>query len=538
MSAPRERGSASISGLKARRSLVCPARAGIGPPRRSPRSRPCRLPRASGDRPYAQVRLERQEQSAPRERGSALHPVLEEGEGPVCPARAGIGRDPAPAATAGRRLPRASGDRPSSARCEPTSPSSAPRERGSADDRGLRRGGAVCPARAGIGRGGRPAPRSPRRLPRASGDRPRTGDPHHLDSPSAPRERGSAGLASLPGRPGRVCPARAGIGPHIARPAGMLERLPRASGDRPPFGITKRGTCRSAPRERGSARAPDLPPVRLRVCPARAGIGPCRPPTSQPSWRLPRASGDRPAGRGRWITSRRSAPRERGSAPSRLQAAGDDEVCPARAGIGRGRPSGSRPKTRLPRASGDRPFQTTGRAIDSASAPRERGSAARERAQRRADAVCPARAGIGPSTCSTRGRGSGLPRASGDRPWTGSRGGSRKRSAPRERGSAGPARARRERGPVCPARAGIGRSRRPRTRCSTGLPRASGDRPDCQARTISASVSAPRERGSAQSAVATNLSVGVCPARAGIGPSTMRRSRASARLPRASGDRP
>ena len=47
------------------------------------------------------------------------------------------------------------------------------------------------------------------------------------------------------------CPARAGIGPNRRLPMPMLNRLPRASGDRP-FGTGLGSTlAKVAPRERG-----------------------------------------------------------------------------------------------------------------------------------------------------------------------------------------------------------------------------------------------------------------------------------------------
>ena len=47
------------------------------------------------------------------------------------------------------------------------------------------------------------------------------------------------------------CPARAGIGPGSDRPSALLERLPRASGDRPFKRAVSFDLPEVAPRERG-----------------------------------------------------------------------------------------------------------------------------------------------------------------------------------------------------------------------------------------------------------------------------------------------
>ena len=234
-------------------------------------------------------------------------------------------------------------------------------------------------------------------LPRASGDRPALRHCSPRTRRSAPRERGST-----PWKPGElrlpyVCPARAGIDPSRSAVTRTARSLPRASGDRPLQAAANRVAPGSAPRERGSTLAGLPGHLAEPVCPARAGIDPTAWPASGRRCRLPRASGDRPIGRGITADLERSAPRERGSTPGLLRARLGHLVCPARAGIDPCPRATSRACARLPRASGDRPCRGNWRPTERTSAPRERGSTRLAGIQQRLDVVCPARAGIDPA---------------------------------------------------------------------------------------------------------------------------------------------
>ncbi len=318
------------------------------------------------------------------------------------------------------RLPRASGDRPSSRRGRRCAGWAAPRERGSthavAVGRGSPRG---CPARAGIDPPHAwPSPPC-ERLPRASGDRPKTEQRIELITGAAPRERGSTTKAASRAACSWGCPARAGIDPTgnglTSAPCG----LPRASGDRPARRKARSSASAAAPRERGSTRRDCRHGPGRPGCPARAGI--------DPWWRigellvewLPRASGDRPHGQSGTRASGVAAPRERGSTQRHAHHVADEVGCPARAGIDLAWSGRAPPLKRLPRASGDRPSVRGLSSLGVVAAPRERGSTRRSPLAGRLLIGCPARAGIDPSGGCCRADYRRLPRASGDRPGRG-----------------------------------------------------------------------------------------------------------------------
>ena len=233
---------------------------------------------------------------------------------------------------------------------------------------------------------------------------------------------------------------------------------------------------------------------------------------------LPRASGDRPWRRKMRTMAERSAPRERGSTLAPHRRWSGSGVCPARAGIDLLHMHTFVHDSSLPRASGDRPSSTTPTRCASESAPRERGSTLGDAGLSRAAGVCPARAGIDPTPATGGPVPSGLPRASGDRPLPYAHRIEFDGSAPRERGSTCLRSTPLRRSTVCPARAGID-PRRPRpSATSSGLPRASGDRPSRSSVAPWFSRSAPRERGSTRYAAGFGWASAVCPARAGIDP--------------------
>ena len=206
-----------------------------------------------------------------------------------------MGPSPGPSWWLCERLPRASGDGPIEDDAAGEYVVVAPRERGWALSAGRRRrflGG--CPARAGMGPL-RPACATTRaRLPRASGDGPRTDPCCWTPMPVAPRERGWAPPGVNPMFYQDGCPARAGMGPASDAKRVEAERLPRASGDGPPAGGIQRQWHRVAPRERGWALELRHLARQSLGCPARAGMGPRSQDGRQLHPRLPRASGDGP----------------------------------------------------------------------------------------------------------------------------------------------------------------------------------------------------------------------------------------------------
>ncbi len=251
-----------------------------------------------------------------------------------CPARAGIDRSRSAVTITRPRLPRASGDRPRTTNAPPSAIQAAPRERGSTYGTfQSRRFQAGCPARAGIDPPSSPGWRLGFRLPRASGDRPRWGCEIHRELQAAPRERGSTHAGGCLADRGDGCPARAGIDPHSCPARAAGGGLPRASGDRPSPYLGVIGKSTAAPRERGSTLRCPAPLLLLGGCPARAGIDPRGIPGQGLVQGLPRASGDRPLSSAMASNVLRAAPRERGS--TRLHGVGQrvGGGCPARAGI-------------------------------------------------------------------------------------------------------------------------------------------------------------------------------------------------------------
>ena len=498
-----------------------------------------RLPRASGDRPVWEVDPRIACGAPPRERGSAHIPHGRLGSDGGSPARAGIGpcrrrsRGPRP------RLPRARGDWPTSSTQAGLGQAAPPRERGSARhrrhpstaergsprERGLAPDGLHpraqvrgSPARAGIGPTGPTRGSTSTRLPRASGDRPSPlGFDVWMDT-APPRERGLAqGAAGARGGTGGS-PARAGIGPR--GPSGGRRRtwLPRASGDRPCWGKPPAVVSRAPPRERGSAAGEAAEGPHRLGSPARAGIGPSRAPQRSPRTRLPRASGDRPTVCLGTSEETEAPPRERGLALGLVLALN--------------RPPG------LPRASGDRPCKDCGRCKCNQAPPRERGLApARARLGRRR-AGSPARAGIGPRSCRGRRSTGRLPRASGDWPRRRPTCARRRQAPPRERGLASLGEYVRQTMSGSPARAGIGPTWSRTTRRQRRLPRASGDWPALPLHALDRGMAPPRERGSARIARDDIAQDTGSPARAGIGPGGDVSRRCGGWLPRASGDWP
>ena len=163
-------------------------------------------------------------------------------------------------------------------------------------------------------------------------------------------------------------------------------------------------------------------------------MDPQRRNTSLCSGRLPRASGDGPVPSILWRTRLMVAPRERGWTPvgagQKIEAMG----CPARAGMDPSAALMLVTRARLPRASGDGPVQNLPHGYYAKVAPRERGWTLRAASSKLISTGCPARAGMDPTSPSSRARTWGLPRASGDGPKLSQRTRVAAEVAPRERG--------------------------------------------------------------------------------------------------------
>ncbi len=193
------------------------------------------------------------------------------------------------------RVPRASGDGPGREPTDPAAPKCSPRERGWSPD--LDVGDlpvGVFPARAGMVRSAWRISRNFRRVPRASGDGPSSASTVKVASLCSPRERGWSGRRLTTHTPDHVFPARAGMVPRRDRLDRRPARVPRASGDGPLGYDVNATNATCSPRERGWSRR-DPPPRGLReVFPARAGMVPGRHRGLLRGGRVPRASGDGP----------------------------------------------------------------------------------------------------------------------------------------------------------------------------------------------------------------------------------------------------
>jgi len=175
-------------------------------------------------------------------------------------------------------------------------PGWSPRERGWAS-RGpsttARR--SVVPARAGVGRRTNSRIVAPTCGPRASGGGPRCRPPEPVICSWSPRERGWAEQKVVNARIDAVVPARAGVGPPPPATRSPPIGGPRASGGGPGLSRSSSNLHGWSPRERGWAAVRGEPERAVRVVPARAGVGRPRPTPIRGSTCGPRASGGGPA---------------------------------------------------------------------------------------------------------------------------------------------------------------------------------------------------------------------------------------------------
>ena len=190
---PRPRGSARNPDSNDQRHLGFPAPAGIGHRRSLPRASAQGFPRARGDRPIGKGSWDRGAVVSPRPRGSALARALTKAGYKGFPAPAGIGPDFCSCTWKVQRFPRARGDRPYAIWLSAASMTVSPRPRGSALSRS-RRMFRQCgfPAPAGIGPGRQRRSYAGRRFPRARGDRPLGAVNVDNILTVSPRPRGSA----------------------------------------------------------------------------------------------------------------------------------------------------------------------------------------------------------------------------------------------------------------------------------------------------------------------------------------------------------
>jgi len=171
----------------------------------------------------------------------------------------------------------------------------------------------------------------------------------------------------------------------------------------------------SSPRERGTACRQDVPDMRRRFIPARAGNG--SRSLAPKIWKPvhPRASGERMVIAPSRRVSIGSSPRERGTVIHARLIVRHDRFIPARAGNGSRCGQWSLLSTVHPRASGERGLIFISTYWSGGSSPRERGTGRAHRAQMRQERFIPARAGNGNATVIQKRLNSVHPRASGER---------------------------------------------------------------------------------------------------------------------------
>ena len=272
-----------------------------------------RLPRASGDGPWSENGRWSGHEAAPRERGWTLHRSRDDIDSGGCPARAGMDPYLYSEHYRGQGLPRASGDGPSLCCCRLSLLAAAPRERGWTQGRlGLADGAHGCPARAGMDPTLPHRPPTGPGLPRASGDGPHAPRGPPTSTSAAPRERGWTRDKRCRYPQPRGCPARAGMDPSKNHNRARSQRLPRASGDGPRSVSAAPWRFSAAPRERGWTFLAQGERVLKDGCPARAGMDPDVIGNDIATWWLPRASGDGPLYQRIPPSARAAAPRERG----------------------------------------------------------------------------------------------------------------------------------------------------------------------------------------------------------------------------------
>ena len=394
---------------------------------------------------------------------------------------------------------------------------SSPRTRGSSPgQRGCSGSSTVVPAHAGVIRGGCRVRPGLHRRPRARGGHPRIRSLTSEGVSSSPRTRGSSLELGRVDAAVVVVPAHAGVIRGHRRPGVRRRRRPRARGGHPQLRTLPKGPTGSSPRTRGSsAPRPRAPPVQ-RVVPAHAGVIPGGATTGRAGTCRPRARGGHAdvlvvAG-----LQDLSSPRTRGSSPFRRGVPARWVVVPAHAGVIL-RDTGSDDfNIGRPRARGGHPVWADRWIASKASSPRTRGSSDGPTGAGRSSRVVPAHAGVIPHVAGGRAGRHGRPRARGGHPsircsrtaaWT---------SSPRTRGSSGAGLTDEHHHHVVPAHAGVIRRSAPGTAGRWSRPRARGGHPSPLRYWSRPLRSSPRTRGSSGRPGRGRRWDGVVPAHAGV----------------------
>ena len=192
--------------------------------------------------------------------------------------------------------------------------------------------------------------------------------------------------------------------------------LPCTRGDSPIRDLSIRGSARSALHTRGFTQEAALRKPRSRVCPAHAGIhlGGNRPRRGPLC--LPCTRGDSPCGAIARANTAGSALHTRGFTLYGPRPSLANPVCPAHAGIHRGRHIRDSSSRSLPCTRGDSPYYEQSGGLTFTSALHTRGFTHVSPDQSASDQVCPAHAGIHRGQPGCRGGRGRLPCTRGDSP--------------------------------------------------------------------------------------------------------------------------
>ena len=212
----------------------------------------------------------------------------------------------------------------------------------------------------------------------------------------APHRRGSTHSLPLDGWPRYVCPAQAGVYLLRLHPAVEWASLPRTGGGLPITAGCFTPSFPFAPHRRGSTLSFYSGVPAGGVCPAQAGVYRGREMIGS-RWRgLPRTGGGLPAITEPWASSTRFAPHRRGSTVYQARYTNLEDVCPAQAGVYPVPCSEHVSPARLPRTGGGLPCSNGLLHQFSPFAPHRRGSTCNQRRGNPAHGVCPAQAGVYP----------------------------------------------------------------------------------------------------------------------------------------------
>ena len=215
-----------------------------------------------------------------------------------------------------------------------------------------------------------------------------------FETRSSPRRRGSAVVVVVVAGHGVVLPAQAGVSRCPRRSGSRGRGPPRVGGGQPSSNISRARTCASSPRRRGSAESAAVWAGAVQVLPAQAGVSRWSVLRVASSPGPPRAGGGQPLQGRTGPVLWRSSPRRRGSAGDEVLGHLGAEVLPAQAGVSRRGGCRSARRAGPPRAGGGQPLMPSLRAVEEASSPRRRGSAAPRVPGADPSPVLPAQAGV------------------------------------------------------------------------------------------------------------------------------------------------